>query len=71
MYRHVSSLELGAQLIYFVNFNVIRRFPEETFNNSLYVNISISEDPAELTIVRNALTSLFKMEPKGRHFTLA
>ena len=30
------------------------------------VNISFSEDPAELTIVRNALTSLFKMEPKGK-----
>ena len=29
-------------------------------------HISFPEDPAELTIVRNALTSLFKMEPKGK-----
>lgn len=31
-----------------------------------YNFFSIPEDPAELTIVRNALTSLFKMEPKGK-----
>lgn len=28
--------------------------------------LSFPEDPTELTIVRNALTSLFKMEPKGK-----
>ena len=27
--------------------------------------ISLADDPTELTIVKNALTSLFKMEPKG------
>ena len=27
--------------------------------------LSVPEDPTELTIVKNALTSLFKMEPKG------
>ena len=32
----------------------------------IFDHISFPEDPTELTIVRNALTSLFKMEPKGK-----
>ena len=31
--------------------------------------ISLADDPTELTIVKNALTSLFKMEPKGNSQT--
>ena len=32
----------------------------------IFDGVSLAEDPTELTIVRNALTSLFKMEPKGK-----